>query len=307
MLMTILIDVETGRLRSGWRVLTFLLLLISPWFFWTLLRPRQQPAPAAETLQIGEIGLPLVIGYLPLVVWVLLLSWGCLAGLEGLRPGALGLGFSGSWRRDIGRGLVIGIGMVGGIAGLQLLGGDSRIGLNPYWSSGGTINPVALHHSIIETGITVMMLLIAALYEELLYRGYAFQTLVRAGQRVVPIVMLSLLFGLGHWGNPNRTLFSTLNTVLAGVWLSLAYLKSRNLWYPTALHLGWNLALGPLFGIPVSGRLVPAHPLLLTTGSAAHWLTGGEYGSEGGAAATVMLLAAIGWEIRALRQRCLPD
>lgn len=40
---------------------------------------------------------------------------------------------------------------------------------------------------------------------------------------------------------------------------------------------------------------LPAHPLLQASSEPPLWLTGGSYGSEGGAAATAVLLVAIGW------------
>jgi membrane protease YdiL (CAAX protease family) len=150
-----------------------------------------------------------------------------------------------------------------------------------------------LRHSLTETGWALALLILAAFFEELLYRGYAFQTLLRGTHPVLPVSLLSVLFGLSHLGNPNSTPFSTANTILAGIWLSLAYLRSGNLWFPAGLHLGWNVVLGPVLGLPVSGRLIPAHPLLLSSSIEPGWLTGGGYGSEGGAAATVVLLVAI--------------
>jgi membrane protease YdiL (CAAX protease family) len=109
---------------------------------------------------------------------------------------------------------------------------------------------------------------------------------------IVPILLLSVYFAYGHWENPSRTFFSTANTVLAGVWLSLAYLKTRSLWLPTALHFGWNWTMGAVFGLPVSGLLIPQHPLLISTSGAPLWLTGGSYGPEAGAAATIVVIAS---------------
>jgi hypothetical protein len=149
---------------------------------------------------------------------------------------------------------------------------------------------------------TLVLLILAAAFEELIFRGYAFQTLLRGAPAVVPILLFSIYFGWAHWENPNRTLFSTVNTALAGVWLSIAYLRTRNLWFPTALHFAWNWTMGVFFGIPVSGLQIE-RPLLVTSSDGPVWLTGGNYGSEGGAAATVVLIAAIAviWRARWLR------
>lgn len=294
MMTKILLDQTTNRPRSVWRVFVFLLLLLSPWFISQLLVTGTK---ATGSTAADEVRLSMILNYLLLSGWVFLVTWLCLVWLDGERLGSLGLGFSNEtgnifWNQFRG-GLLVGTAMVTLIVLIQIIGGGSRLELNPSWQVSGMIDRAALHHSTEETLLTVGLMAIAALFEELLYRGYAFQTLLRGVHPVVPIVILSTLFGLGHWGNPNRTLFSTANTVLAGVWLSVAYLRSRNLWYPTALHLSWNVTLGPLFGLPVSGRLLPAHPLLLTSSGSPVWLTGGSYGSEGGAAATVVLIGAI--------------
>jgi hypothetical protein len=137
------------------------------------------------------------------------------------------------------------------------------------------------------------LLILAGAFEELVFRGYAFQTLLRGAPAIVPVLLFSIYFGWAHWDNPNRTLFSTANTALAGIWLSIAYLRTRSLWFPTALHFAWNWTMGAFFGIPISGQRIPPHPILVSTSGEPVWLTGGSYGSEGGVAATVVLIIAI--------------
>jgi hypothetical protein len=145
----------------------------------------------------------------------------------------------------------------------------------------------------VEIVAALVLLILAGAFEELIYRGYAFQTLLRGAPAIVPILLFSIFFGVAHWGNPSRTLFSTVNTALAGVWLSIAYLRTRSLWFPTALHFTWNWVMGAFFGIPVSGLRIPQQTILVSSGGEPVWFTGGSYGSEGGAAATVVLIIAI--------------
>ncbi|MFN7624935.1 MAG: CPBP family intramembrane glutamic endopeptidase [Acidobacteriota bacterium] len=292
----ILFDNQSKRLRSGWRVVVYLGLLISPLIVRSMLG-SQSDSPGS-TPGSFDVGPGMIFNYLLMVIWTLLVSWGCLVVLDREWLDSLGLACRPGWWIQLGRGLGGGLLMVAGVVLIQIIVGGSRPGLNPYWSKGTGVDETALRHALFETGLTLLMMLLAALFEELLYRGYAFQTLLRGVHPLVPLALLSSLFGLSHLGNPNSTFFSTLNTILAGIWLSLAYLEVRNLWLPTGLHLGWNLALGPIFGLPVSGRLIPAHPLLITTSTAPEWITGGAYGSEGGAAATLALLAAIVFILR---------
>src|SRR5262249_38688824 len=160
------------------------------------------------------------------------------------------------------------------------------------WWTGSGVDVAGLFLTIKEVLLALGLLILAGAFEELVYRGYAFQTLLRGASAIVPILLLSVYFAYGHWENPSRTFFSTVNTVLPGGWLSLAYLKARSLWLPTALHFGWNWTMGAVFGLPVSGLLIPQHPLLISTSDAPIWLTGGSYGPEGGAATTIVIIAS---------------
>lgn len=83
------------------------------------------------------------------------------------------------------------------------------------------------------------------------------------------------------------------NTALAGVWLAVAYLRTRSLWFPLGIHWAWNWALGSVFGLPVSGITeIAPHPLLQGTDLGPAWLTGGSYGIEGGLACTITLIVS---------------
>jgi hypothetical protein len=133
-----------------------------------------------------------------------------------------------------------------------------------------------------------------AAFEESLFRGYMLQTFVRAGLGWLAIGSTSVFFALVHLGNEGANALSTMNTALAGVWFGAAYLKSRDIWFPFGLHLMWNWIQGSVFGIEVSGikHLVKA-PLMLEVDNGPNWVTGGEYGIEGGIVTTVAILLSI--------------
>jgi hypothetical protein len=86
---------------------------------------------------------------------------------------------------------------------------------------------------------------------------------------------------------------STVVTVLAGVLLSIAYLRTRALWLPWGLHFAWNATMGALFGLPVSG-LRMFSPVISTTAHGPLWLTGDGYGPEGGLITAIVLLVSLG-------------
>jgi len=112
--------------------------------------------------------------------------------------------------------------------------------------------------------------------------------LIRSIGAFATILPAAVLFGLAHLGNENANLMGVLNTMLWGVLLGYAYLRTRALWLPIGLHYGWNLAL-PLFGVNLSGFTMGI------TGYALHWRvgdlwSGGGYGPEGGLPATGIVI-----------------
>jgi hypothetical protein len=91
-----------------------------------------------------------------------------------------------------------------------------------------------------------------------------------------------------HLLNPAAGRWGIANTILIGILLSVAYLRTRALWLPWGIHFGWNTTLGFLFGLPVSGFRffnVVRH----TDATGPTWLTGGSYGVEASATGTVVI------------------
>jgi len=140
----------------------------------------------------------------------------------------------------------------------------------------------------------------AAIHEELLFRGYAFQKLLR-WNRVFAIVFVALVFAGLHTGNESVSPIGLLNIFVGGVLLGLAYERYERLWFPIGLHLAWNLTTGPLLGHEVSGYEA-MRTVLIETGSGPDLLTGGEFGIEGSVLKTATELAAIALLIRARRR-----
>jgi membrane protease YdiL (CAAX protease family) len=298
-----IINPQTGLLRAGWRAAIFIALLYSPYLIYGLLPKNVDTSSAAAPIVAVDVSPGMILTYALLIVWVVAVSWICLRFLERMKLSALGFALRGGWFGDVLKGCAIGGVMIASVVALQVAGAGSRLSFNPILRlERGGINWAGARTVAAEMVATLVLLILAAAFEELIFRGYAFQTLLRGAPSVVPILLFSIYFGWAHWDNPNRTLFSTVNTALAGVWLSIAYLRTRNLWFPTALHFTWNWTMGVFFGIPISGLQI-ARPLLVTSGDGPVWLTGGSYGSEGGAAATVVLIAAIAviWRARWLR------
>jgi uncharacterized protein len=136
--------------------------------------------------------------------------------------------------------------------------------------------------------LSIPYFLLVGFNEEILFRGYIFQRLVEGTGKIFAIICLSLLFGFAHYLNPNINILSLLNIVLAGVFFSIAYLKTNSLWLPISLHFSWNIVEGMVYGFLVSGRVVfKSYIFFNSTGP--EWFTGGDFGPEGGILATILI------------------
>jgi membrane protease YdiL (CAAX protease family) len=133
-------------------------------------------------------------------------------------------------------------------------------------------------------------LVLAALGEELMFRGYPLRRLADAIGALPAMLILALLFGIAHARNPNATFFSTVNVALAAVWLSFAFFSAGGMALAWGLHFGWNAGLAILFDAPVSGYTFQVPAVEYTPGRHA-WIDGGPFGPEGGIVTTIVLIA----------------
>jgi membrane protease YdiL (CAAX protease family) len=131
----------------------------------------------------------------------------------------------------------------------------------------------------------------AVVHEELLFRGFAFQRLLR-WNRLFALLFGAVIFAALHAGNDSVTPLGLLNVFLGGLLLGLAFERFGRLWFPIGIHLAWNLTTGPIFGDEVSGFGMP-RSMLIETGGGPDALTGGTFGIEGSVLMTLVELAAI--------------
>jgi membrane protease YdiL (CAAX protease family) len=146
------------------------------------------------------------------------------------------------------------------------------------------------------------LLAAGVLGEELLFRGYAFQLLLGSIGPWATVAPLGILFALLHAGNPNASRWGIVNTAAFGILLGYAYLRSRDLWLPIGVHLGWNFTL-PLFGVNLSGLRMKVTGYEMSWTAGALW-SGGEYGPEASVLTSVVavLLFFYLWKAPVRRQ-----
>jgi membrane protease YdiL (CAAX protease family) len=141
--------------------------------------------------------------------------------------------------------------------------------------------------------------LVNAATQELLFHGYVFRAVERAGGRGAALAVTSGVFAAAHLPAFRGAWLPALNVFLAGTLLGLLTLRARSLWPAVAAHWAWNTLLGPVLGLTVSGKGEVAVPWRLLTLGGSPIVTGGAFGLEGSVAATATtalgLLALARW------------
>jgi membrane protease YdiL (CAAX protease family) len=120
---------------------------------------------------------------------------------------------------------------------------------------------------------------IAALAEELLFRGALRSLLAPVLGTPTADAVLGVLFFLAHLlFSPAMPALACLNTALAGWLLCRAVTARGSIHWSWGWHVAWNALLGLFFGLPVSG--VSSFAMLLHGSQREGALTGGAYGPE---------------------------
>jgi uncharacterized protein len=263
-----------GRLRSIWRFFVSIVLLFV--------------AYVAAGVVVGAIFRslhfrpPAMVAFFFVTLAVLpaiLAAFKLLTAVFDRRPlGSVGLAFHPRWGRELLHGVAVGVVMLGVAVALE-------------WA-GGFVQFSHPSQNVMQAGAFMLVLFaVAAINEEATFRGYPFQRLVESITPVGAIAVSAALFGLLHLGNPHHTWISTINTMLVGIPFAIAYLRTRSLWMPVGMHFIWNFLMGFVLGLPVSGLTIPSTVLVAVVHGPA-WLTGAEYGPEGGVLATAAIIMA---------------
>ena len=267
---------DDGRVHAPWRILLFLLLAASSIVVFTI-----GLAPVLRVLQ-DAVGIPGIASSYGTAIALLVAHWMTLRTFDQRPADFVAL------HRDAGRPAVLLRGWMLGAAPILLTTGilfalgwlDIVAGPDGSWTT---------------AAIQVTLLLIpAALYEELLARGYLFAVLREWLGPTAAVILTSLGFGLLHLANPGADPLTIGVVTLAGVFLAAVLLATRSLYAAWMAHWAWNWVMAVALHIPVSG-LSFENPDYRTIETGPDWATGGAWGLEGGAVAAVGMLSAMGY------------
>jgi membrane protease YdiL (CAAX protease family) len=132
----------------------------------------------------------------------------------------------------------------------------------------------------------------AAVFEEIVFRGYVYFVLLKSGGLYLAIIGSSIVFSTAHLiKHQNVPLLYVFNAFVFGIMVAVCRYMSCSLWLPVGLHFGWNVVSGPIFGLPYSGRNYE-RGVVVSDVSGPQWLTGGQYSLDAGVLGTVAIIIA---------------
>ena len=150
--------------------------------------------------------------------------------------------------------------------------------------------------------------------EELIFRSAllgGLLVILPPNHKWVAVTCSAVVFGTLHGLNEHATLLAVLGSTLGGLSYGIAFATTERIWLPFGLHFGWNYAIGPLFGFPISGGIPKRGTFIHQHSVGASWFTGGEYGPEGGAVGMVgrvlVLALVLAWLVHHRRKVAKPE
>jgi len=270
-------------LRAGWSLLIFLALLAGVLSCVNVIGHKlHPPAPRAANAEISAVRN--FIGESIPFLAVLLVTW-IMSKIERRPNSVYGLG----GRRKLPHFLA---GLAWGVTCLSLL-------VLTLWKTGLLVidSRLIFGGEILRYGaIWLFGFLLVGLNEEYFTRGYLQYTLTRGLAGFcqwafktrhsaalgfwTSAVIFSILFGLGHKGNPGESPIGLLSAGLVGIVLCLSLWRTGSLWWAIGFHAAWDWAQSFLYGVADSGVMVQHH-LLATHPVGKPILSGGATGPEG--------------------------
>jgi uncharacterized protein len=272
-------NAQEHRLRAGWRVLTFLVMLLVV----SVAEGRVRAGLAGRLPDVYE-GLVRALVFAVLIAAVLYLA-GRVLDHRGMSD--YGFHFSRKWWIDLGFGLALGALLLFGVLAVELAMGWVNVT--------GSFAPSPGQPFVATILVGVVAVAAVSFGEEVSYRGYPIKNLAEgiATARwglVIAVVIPAVYFGLAHTTNENATWLSTFNIVIFGLLFGTGYVLTGELALPIGLHFGWDFVQGFVFGVVAEGKQYGSVLVLADDSSARLW-TGQPYGAEGGLMGTAAFIA----------------
>jgi len=132
---------------------------------------------------------------------------------------------------------------------------------------------------------------LVGIFEEFTFRGYA-QFVLSEGIGFWPAAfLLSASFGAVHLQNPGEGWVGALSVTVFGLFACFTLRRTGSLWFAVGFHAAGDFAETFLYSVPDSGMLAKGH-LLNSNLHGPRWLTGGTIGPEGSVFGFLLFLVA---------------
>lgn len=216
-------------IRPGWRICIFFVLSATLMFVcFTALRLFTGRSPQFTASQLTPLGTGLTEG---LILFFTAVPALIMARIEGRRFSQYGLPARSAFRGDFWIGAVVGFVAI------------STCLLAIFTLHGFRLTKMNIHGATIisATAAWGVAFVIVGLAEEFSFRGYLQYTLTTSRMGFWgAAILLSLIFGAAHWGNPGETKFGLLSVVIFGLLFCLFLRRTGNLWWAVGFHAGWD-------------------------------------------------------------------
>lgn len=263
-------------IRSGWRLVMFVVLAAIPFFAAEILVRR---IGLHANLALGIPPSVIIAGDAALFICPLFAAW-IMSRLEHKKLADYGLPARGAFGAKFWAGAGL------GFVALSILIAGIWIGHG--FDFGGLALGV---RGIFYYGVLwALAFLVVAFAEEFLFRGYALATLSEGIGFWPAAVLLSLLFGAVHLSNMGENPLGAVSAAMVGLLLCFSFRRTGSLWFAIGLHAAWDFSESFIYSVADSGAVVRGHLLNSSfRAGAPAWLTGGAVGPEGSVFVFVVL------------------
>jgi membrane protease YdiL (CAAX protease family) len=191
-----------------------------------------------------------------------------------------GLPLRAGWKREAGLGLAVGWAVALVCVLPMALAGGIAIVLVLQPSAWGWLIADAVFFAL------------AALAEEVAFRGYGFQRFADAVGPLGAALGFAAFYAIVQAMIPGANHASIAVSVVLSLLLSTAYLRTKALWVSWGVNFGWKASRALLFGLAVTGVNIHS-PVVQGDPMGQFWVTGGGFGLDGSWVTFFVLLAAL--------------
>jgi len=274
------IFVGPNGIRAGWRLLIFVAIFLAlayciqfVLFHIPAVRAYQQSQPKGMITPAGQL-----IGE-GLSVFFLVISALIMTKIEKRSFADYGLPLSQAFGKRFWQGVPLGLAMLSLLMGLIAI-------FHGFSLSGFAITGTeALKYGVLYG----LGFILVGIFEEFSFRGYMQSTLASGMGFWPAAIVLGIVFGAVHLGNPGEAKYGALMAGLFGLVAAFSLKRTGNIWFAIGMHASWDWGETYLYSVPDSGLLAQGH-LLNSSFHGPTWLTGGSVGPEGSAFVFLVLL-----------------